>query len=98
MSDISLAALRLAKTQNNFSPGPKKQKLRQAPNQNRSLKPLSKYKKEASILFSQTPPYVPTRLTDELLLDGRSEPRLALDGGKDGLNLFARLQKMQKLP
>jgi len=26
------------------------------------------------------PPYVPKKLTDELLLDGRSEPRLALDG------------------
>lgn len=26
------------------------------------------------------PPYVPARLTDELLSDGRSEPRLALDG------------------
>ncbi len=33
------------------------------------------------------PPYVPTEVTSDLLTDGRSEPRLALDGGTDGLNL-----------
>ena len=37
------------------------------------------------------PPYVPTKLTDELLLDGRNEPRLALDGGKDGLELIRKI-------
>lgn len=29
------------------------------------------------------PPYVPHEMTEELLTDGRSEPRLALDGDKD---------------
>ncbi len=33
------------------------------------------------------PPYVPAEVTSDLLTDGRSEPRLALDGGSDGLNL-----------
>lgn len=47
------------------------------------------------------PPYVPKKLTDELLQDGRSEPRLALDGdvtafgesstSDDGLELIRRL-------
>jgi release factor glutamine methyltransferase len=37
------------------------------------------------------PPYVPSRLVDNLLLDGRSEPRLALDGGKDGLECIENL-------
>ncbi|PIE98132.1 MAG: protein-(glutamine-N5) methyltransferase, release factor-specific [Treponema sp.] len=34
------------------------------------------------------PPYVPTDEAKSLLTDGRSEPLLALDGGKDGLELF----------
>ncbi|MCQ2982259.1 MAG: peptide chain release factor N(5)-glutamine methyltransferase [Treponemataceae bacterium] len=33
------------------------------------------------------PPYVPAAVTTGLLSDGRSEPRLALDGGGDGLDL-----------
>jgi release factor glutamine methyltransferase len=37
------------------------------------------------------PPYVPTRIAQELLRDGRSEPLLALDGGEDGLNCIRRL-------
>lgn len=37
------------------------------------------------------PPYVPSKITDELLKDGRNEPRLALDGGSDGLDLIRRL-------
>ncbi len=46
------------------------------------------------------PPYVPAALTDELLKDGRNEPRLALDGdffpggeenSVDGLNLIRAL-------
>lgn len=37
------------------------------------------------------PPYVPTKLTNELLRDGRNEPRLALDGGKDGLELIRKI-------
>lgn len=47
------------------------------------------------------PPYVPSTMVDELLMDGRNEPRLALDGdvtkdgfpsnSKDGLALIRRL-------
>jgi release factor glutamine methyltransferase len=37
------------------------------------------------------PPYVTARETDELLGRGWSEPRLALDGGVDGLDLIRRL-------
>ncbi|MBO7135461.1 MAG: peptide chain release factor N(5)-glutamine methyltransferase, partial [Spirochaetaceae bacterium] len=42
-------------------------------------------------IILSNPPYVPSSVTDELLLDGRSEPRLALDGGKDGLDIIRRL-------
>jgi release factor glutamine methyltransferase len=37
------------------------------------------------------PPYVSSQETDELLSRGWSEPRLALDGGPDGLDLLRRL-------
>ena len=47
------------------------------------------------------PPYIPSSMVDELLQDGRSEPRLALDGdvtdcgekssSTDGLDLIRRL-------
>lgn len=47
------------------------------------------------------PPYIPAEMTDELLKDGRSEPRLALDGdvtefgtasgSNDGLDIIRRL-------
>ena len=42
-------------------------------------------------MILSNPPYVPTNLTDELLSDGRSEPRLALDGDSDGLGIIRRL-------
>ena len=52
-------------------------------------------------LILTNPPYVPARMTDELLKDGRNEPRLALDGdvgifgektdSDDGLELIRRL-------
>lgn len=37
------------------------------------------------------PPYVPSSEARALLSDGRGEPLLALDGGKDGLSLMRRL-------
>lgn len=37
------------------------------------------------------PPYVTTITTSELLKDGRNEPRLALDGGNDGLDLIYKI-------
>ena len=42
-------------------------------------------------LITANPPYVPSRLTESLLEDGRSEPRLALDGGIEGLDLIPPL-------
>lgn len=42
-------------------------------------------------MILSNPPYVPTKITDELLSDGRSEPRLALDGAEDGLEIIRRL-------
>jgi len=44
-------------------------------------------------LIVSNPPYVPSSMTDELLMDGRSEPRLALDGGIRGLDILERLIK-----
>ena len=37
------------------------------------------------------PPYVPSAMVDELLKDGRNEPRLALDGDTDGTSLIKKL-------
>lgn len=42
-------------------------------------------------LLLTNPPYVPTGLTNSLLADGRGEPRLALDGGSEGLDLIERI-------
>jgi len=42
-------------------------------------------------LIVSNPPYVPTKQAQALLLDGRSEPLLALDGGTDGLDLVKPL-------
>jgi len=42
-------------------------------------------------LITANPPYVPSRLTESLLEDGRSEPCLALDGGIEGLDLIPPL-------
>ena len=54
------------------------------------LKPLLENKCVFDIVLAN-PPYVPSKITDELLQDGRSEPRLALDGGVDGLDIIKRL-------
>ena len=47
-------------------------------------------------MILSNPPYVPTNLTEELLSDGRSEPRLALDGDSDGLGIIRRLVEEAK--
>lgn len=39
------------------------------------------------------PPYVPAEIARALLADGRNEPILALDGGKDGLDLVRELSR-----
>ena len=57
---------------------------------------------DASRPYSQTdyfdcitanPPYIPRALVERLLQDGRGEPGLALDGGLDGLHLYAAIAK-----
>ena len=42
-------------------------------------------------LILANPPYVPSNMVDELLADGRNEPRLALDGDADGTALIKKL-------
>ncbi len=42
-------------------------------------------------LIVSNPPYVPSKTARDLLLDGRGEPLLALDGGDDGLDLARSL-------
>ena len=50
-------------------------------------------------MILSNPPYIPSKMVDELLKDGRSEPRLALDGDSygtshkscDGLSIIRRL-------
>lgn len=42
-------------------------------------------------LIVSNPPYVPTKMAQTLLNDGRREPLLALDGGEDGLALIRPL-------
>ncbi|MFI3257715.1 MAG: peptide chain release factor N(5)-glutamine methyltransferase [Spirochaetales bacterium] len=59
------------------------------------LQPFDKNSKYDIIVSN--PPYVPASVVDELLLDGRNEPRLALDGDvgsdttHDGLAIIRRL-------
>jgi len=42
-------------------------------------------------LIVSNPPYIPTKEIDALSAEVRSEPRMALDGGEDGLALVRRL-------
>ncbi len=42
-------------------------------------------------IIVSNPPYVPSGVAVELLRDGRNEPLLALDGGKDGTDIIRRL-------
>lgn len=42
-------------------------------------------------IIVSNPPYVPSGVAAELLKDGRNEPLLALDGGKDGMDIIRRL-------
>lgn len=42
-------------------------------------------------LIVSNPPYVPSAVVDSLSADVRGEPRIALDGGEDGLDLIRRI-------
>jgi len=48
---------------------------------------------EAYDIITANPPYVPSSETDQLLSLGWGEPRLALDGGSDGLDFIKRLAR-----
>lgn len=50
-------------------------------------------------LITANPPYVSSELSDRILASGSQEPRLALDGGVQGLDVYRRLpaQAWQKL-
>ncbi len=48
-------------------------------------------------LIVSNPPYVPSSIVDELLQDGRGEPRLALDGDVDDNNSANGLSIIQRL-
>ena len=43
-------------------------------------------------LFACNPPYIPSRRIGSLAENVRREPRLALDGGEDGLDFFRRIK------
>lgn len=44
-------------------------------------------------MITANPPYVSSSLTDEIFSRGSCEPRLALDGGKDGMDLYRQLSR-----
>lgn len=89
-SDISKAALAVAEKNANTL-------LSQEERQNISFyqgdlfQAFSSSENQKFDMILSNPPYVPTNLTEELLSDGRSEPRLALDGDSDGLGIIRRL-------
>lgn len=92
LSDISSAALSIAeKNAKNLLPKELCQKINLVKSDLFSAIP-----KRFDMILSN-PPYVPSKMVDELLKDGRSEPRLALDGdayekpSNDGLSLIRRL-------
>ena len=91
LTDVSKAALDIAEKNARTILGENSRSIRFV--QGDLLEPFlagAKALQQFDIILSN-PPYVPSSVTDELLLDGRSEPRLALDGGKDGLDIIRRL-------
>ena len=91
LTDVSKAALDIAEKNARIILGENSRSIRFV--QGDLLEPFlagTKAPQHFDIILSN-PPYVPSSVTDELLLDGRSEPRLALDGGKDGLDILRRL-------
>lgn len=92
LSDISSAALLIAeKNAKNLLPRELCQKINLVHSDLFSAIP------QKFDMILSNPPYVPSKMVDELLKDGRSEPRLALDGdsyeepSNDGLSIIRSL-------
>ncbi len=92
LSDISSAALSIAeKNAKNLLPKELCQKINLVHSDLFSAIP------QKFDMILSNPPYVPSKMVDELLKDGRSEPRLALDGdsyeepSNDGLSIIRSL-------
>jgi release factor glutamine methyltransferase len=92
-ADISLAALEVARANAELNGVADKICFSQSD----LLDAYIQERKYIDILVSN-PPYIASADIDELQLEVRSfEPRLALDGGADGLNLYRRICKQLKL-
>ena len=48
-------------------------------------------------VFCANPPYIPTKTIDSLEKNVKNEPRLALDGGEDGLDFYRRIKEFYLL-
>lgn len=90
LSDISNKALRVCK-KNVTRILPKVIKQKTKIRQSDVTKKIPRIKNKQYELITANPPYVPSQTAKELLCDGRNEPLLALDGGKDGLSLIRPL-------
>jgi release factor glutamine methyltransferase len=92
-SDISLAALEVARANAELNEVAEKIRFSQSD----LLEIYVKEQKHIDILVSN-PPYIASAVIDGLQLEVRSfEPRLALDGGADGLILYRRMCEQLKL-
>ena len=54
---------------------------------------FSKIKDQKFDIIVSNPPYIPTEEIKELPKDVQQEPKLALDGGKDGLDFYRRIAR-----
>lgn len=54
---------------------------------------FDKIKEEKFDIIVSNPPYVPTNDIKQLPIDVQNEPKLALDGGKDGLDFYRKIAK-----